>query len=275
MVSINTRPLGFPSASESVGLWKRIHPRVAAILSLIAYAAITLTILGSDLPRLASELLADTGDGLDNYWNIWWVQEALLVERTNPFFTRLLWHDHGTPLWFHALTPINGLISLTLKPFFDPILTYNVIVLQTFILAGWHFYLLLRIWVRSRWIAFLGGLLFTFSPFHFSHSIGHLNFISYQFVPLFLYAWIRGLDTGRRRWQFLSAICLLLVTWSDLFFLVCCVPLALATFVQRVLQSRGKSEMRAASGRFVLGFLAWSMVTVAPFLAPAVWEVIS
>ena len=55
----------------------------------------------------------------------------------------------------------------------------------------------------------IAGAIFTFSSYHFAHSIGHMQLITMQWIPLFLLAWLRLLDEPTRRRGFLAALALL------------------------------------------------------------------
>jgi hypothetical protein len=45
----------------------------------------------------------DGFDGWQNYWNLWWVKEALVGLVANPFHTDLLYYPEGPSLYFHTL----------------------------------------------------------------------------------------------------------------------------------------------------------------------------
>jgi hypothetical protein len=47
--------------------------------------------LSPHLPlRFSTHLFADTNDGFQTYWDMWWVKKALLDLHQNPYFTTYL-----------------------------------------------------------------------------------------------------------------------------------------------------------------------------------------
>src|SRR5689334_13458761 len=45
-----------------------------------------------------SALFADEYDGLQNYWNLWWVDTAITRLHQSPWFTPFLHHPYGVSL---------------------------------------------------------------------------------------------------------------------------------------------------------------------------------
>src|SRR5262245_7650355 len=87
-----------------------------SLMALGGYAIVSVALVGPKLSQLNTVVLSDSGDGISDWWNIWWVRHALVDLHTNPYITSLFWYDQGTPLYFHTLTPINGLMAIPLVP---------------------------------------------------------------------------------------------------------------------------------------------------------------
>ena len=51
------------------------------------YLALALALTWPTAANFASAIPGDGFDGLQNYWNLWWVRRALLDLQTAPFFT--------------------------------------------------------------------------------------------------------------------------------------------------------------------------------------------
>ena len=58
--------------------------------------------------HLTNGIPGDGFDGWQNYWNLWWVKQALLNLGTNPFFTDHLYPPAGVSLLFHTLNIFNS-----------------------------------------------------------------------------------------------------------------------------------------------------------------------
>src|SRR5439155_11438681 len=85
--------------------------------------------------HIGSAIPGDGFDGLQNYWNLWWVRHALLDLQTTPFFTNLLFYPTGASLYFHTLNIFNGLWSLPVQLLSVVAVSYNVVFCFTFVLS--------------------------------------------------------------------------------------------------------------------------------------------
>ncbi len=165
------------------------------LLALSGYLALTL-LMTYPLAREFGEAIPGDGfDGWQNVWNLWWVKRALLVEGTHPYFTRLVDYPVGVYLYFHTLNIFNGLAFLPFTLNNGPLVAYNVAVLFSFMVGGYGAYLLalhmirqeraarFAAWRNARLAAFLGGVVFAFSPYHMAHLLGHMQLISLEWLP--------------------------------------------------------------------------------------------
>ena len=170
--------------------------------SLFLYFILTLLMTLPVINYFASRIPGDFFDGLQNYWNLWWTKQALLVEATNPFFTHYVDAPSGVSLLFHTLNIFNGLWTLPLQLNFGLAFAYNSVVLLSFTLAGFGAYLLALYTLTKtfpgkpglRGAAFVGGLIFTMSPFHMAHLLGHMQVFSMIWPPFYILWLIRTLD---------------------------------------------------------------------------------
>jgi hypothetical protein len=136
--------------------------------------------------RLTTEVPGG-GDAWQHIWNLWWVKEALLNLHTNPYHTDLLYYPDGVNLYFHTLVLTAGLIGIPLQLLgLNLIATYNVVLLLTFVLAGYGAFLLCHYLTRNLWASFVGGIIFAFSPYHVAHMFGHMNLVSLQWIPFYV-----------------------------------------------------------------------------------------
>ncbi len=156
--------------------------------------ALTLVLTYPLVRQFTAAIPGDAFDGWQNYWNLWWVREALLEQHSQPYFTNLLFHPTGVGLLFHTLNPFNGLIALPVQLAWGLLPAYNSIVLLSFALGGLGGYLLCRQALGARGhrlFAFVGGAIFTYSPFHMAHLLGHMQVISLEWIPFY-----RGLSAA-------------------------------------------------------------------------------
>jgi hypothetical protein len=164
------------------------------LVVLAGYFLLTVLMTWPAARHLSTAIPGDGFDGWQNYWNLWWVKEALLVERTNPFFTNFLDAPSGVSLLFHTLNIFNGLWTLPIQLNAGLAIAYNSVVFLSFVLAGYGGYLLTLqtltvVFPASpapRAAAFVGGLIFTMAPFHMAHLLGHMQVFSMIWPPFYI-----------------------------------------------------------------------------------------
>ncbi|MBI5877388.1 MAG: hypothetical protein HZB53_07040 [Chloroflexi bacterium] len=171
--------------------------RHAAVLG--GYLALALLLTWPTAANFASAIPGDGFDGLQNYWNLWWVRRALLDLQTSPFFTTELFYPTGASLLFHTLNILNGLWALPVQLLGGLVVAYNTVVIATFVLCGYGAYLLARDTLRRASIdsaaldraAFLAGFIFAFAPVRMAHLLGHMQVLSSEWLPFFALAFLR------------------------------------------------------------------------------------
>lgn len=220
------------------------------LLALILYLAATIVFTWPLALNLNTAIPGDSFDGWQNYWNLWWLKQALVDHLTNPLFTDQLYHPTGVTLYFHTLNPLNGLATLPIQLAFGLIAAYNAVVFISWVLAGYGMFLLAR-WIiagkgedretgrqgggeRGRtteprpsgrgvdtgalagFVApFVAGLVYTLSPFHMAHLLGHMQVMSLQWMPFYILALLRSLHLARNDQPWLRT-----ALWAGLFLIL-------------------------------------------------------
>src|SRR5262245_37140924 len=159
------------------------------------YAAAFFVLTWPSVTRFRTHWLTDAGDGLQNVWNIWWVERALTVLHQSPWHTTDLHYPYGTSLIAHTLNPFNGLVAIPLSTFLSPLVVHNCLVTFSFIAGGVTMYMLAHHLTRSHAASLLAGYVFTFSSFHFAHAEGHLQLVALEWIPLFVLLWLKLVET--------------------------------------------------------------------------------
>ncbi len=246
----------------------------------LAYVLLTLILTYPTVAYFLSAIPGDSFDGWQNFWNLWWIRQAVLREHRHPFFTDMLYHPTGVSLLFHTLNPFNGVTSLPVQLAAGLFAAYNAIVFFSFAIGGLGSYLLTRYTLRHTrepartWAAFLAGVVYTFSPFHFAHLLGHMQVFSLEWIPFYvLYFW-RGVDRARHgslTWRdvALPALFLVLIALCDWYFvlysLLFTVLAWLYLFWRKRLTWRVVTWTAAVVGLFalILSPLLWPMIAEA------------
>jgi hypothetical protein len=197
---------------------------------LAAYLVLTLAMTWPLVANWTTAIPGDSFDGWQNYWNLWWTKIALVDGVSSPFATDLLYFPTGVNLYFHTLNLFNGLWSLPIQLAWGLIPAYNGVVVFSFTLAGYGAFLLAR-WVigeASAWAwcaAFVAGLVFTFAPFHMAHLLGHMQVLSYEWLPFYALFLLRAMSQRQagRAWlraALLATLCLVLTGLCDWYFVL-------------------------------------------------------
>ena len=195
----------------------------SSIFPLLGYTILTIFMTFPTISHITTAIPGDGFDGWQNYWNLWWIRQALLNHQTHFFYTDLLYSPTGTSLLFHTLNYFNGLTTLPIQLNFGLAVTYNLVVFFHFIMAGFGVYLLARYVIccvigphhfkgegslaftpshsKGRVVvgfpAFIAGIIFTFSPFHMAHLLGHMQVLSLTWVPFYVLWLVRTLNHWR------------------------------------------------------------------------------
>lgn len=237
---------------------------VPACLYLFAFSILTYPMIG----KFSTHFFTDSRDGLQNVWNLWWVDHALTRLGQSPWETDLLHHPFGISLIAHTLNPFNGFLSVPLQRLLTLTQTFNVIVLFAFVSGGvTAFWLGFRL-LRSYWGAIVVGGLFTFSSYHyFSLQRGHLQTLSFEWVPLFVLCFLRLLDEPSVKKGLAAAFALFLVILCDFYFFFFCVLAgALMTLWQAGHLRDPWFWLRREHGLPILVFVMSAVATCAPLV---------
>lgn len=217
--------------------------------------------------KFSSHFFSDSFDGLQNVWNIWWVNKAVTQLHQLPWHTSYLYFPFGTSLLAHTMNPFNGFMGIILLKFLTLIQTHNFIVVFSFVVGGFTAFLLAYYLTRSYWGSIIAGFIFTFSNYHFAHAEGHLQLVSLEWIPLFVLCWYVFVTKPSVLVGAASAIVLFAVILCDFYYFFFCVMIACLIFAW---YARKKKDAYFIFRRkyifplvtFIVGFL----VTSAPLI---------
>lgn len=246
----------------------RLYPHLCVLLG---YTLLTLLFTYPMVLHMGSRLIGVGGDGWQNVWNLWWTKKALLDLHTNPFHTDYLYYPQGTSLYFHTLNIFNGFLSIPLQDMFGLIFSYNTIVLFSFVFGGYGAYLLTHYLVRNRTAAFISGMVFTFSPYHLAHTLGHMQLIALEWLPFFVLFLIRTVEERSSRNALCAAFFLFLTSLCDWYYVMYLLLFTLLTAVYYLWTSKNREAARDITVRLVLTGIIF-VVLDAPILLPMLSE---
>lgn len=165
------------------------------VIALVGYLVLTLIMTFPLATEFTTAIPGDGFDGWQNYWNLWWVKKALLDLGTNPFFCDYVYYPTGASLYFHTLNIFNGLFTVPIQAIFGLTVAYNFVVVFSFVVGGYGTYLLVYRLGAGKLAAFVAGLVFTFSPYHFAHLLGHMQLISLEWLPFYVLFTVKALGS--------------------------------------------------------------------------------
>jgi hypothetical protein len=188
----------------------------------------------------------DTGDGYQNVWNMWWVDHSLTSLHQLPWSTHLLHYPYGTSLLGQTMNPFNGLVAILLLRIMPLVAAFNTMVVFSFVATGVTAFWLCRAFGARYAAGLVGGFVFTFSAYHLSKTLGLMQLVSLEWVPLFVLLWWRLLTAPRPRRAVAAALALLGVLLCDYYYFLFSVVAAGAIAVH--LWRRGELALDRRSG---------------------------
>jgi len=158
-------------------------------LWLLAAFALATVVLTWPIAFTLGQATGLRGDYFNNLWNAWWVKHSL-GSGQSPYWTDYLYFPDGISLRRHTLSPLNSLSQVVLGVVLDAHQAFNVLLLAHFALSAWAFSLFARYVTGSLGGALLGGLAYSFAPFH-GFYLCQINVFSFEFLPLGLLFFLR------------------------------------------------------------------------------------
>ncbi|MBD3309186.1 hypothetical protein GF339_22460, partial [candidate division KSB3 bacterium] len=127
-------------------------------------------------------LAAQSGDPLLQIWVIQWNIHKLTTSLTN-YFDANIFYPYPNTFAYHDHMFGVGLLGLPIYLLsHNPLLTYNCLLLISFVLSAYGMYLLCRDLTQNAHAALIAGLIFGFLPYRFAH-LDHLNLLSIHWLP--------------------------------------------------------------------------------------------
>jgi hypothetical protein len=174
-----------PSATVQ-GLARLSGALTATVLSAVAYLAIAALayrpLLGAPGSRMP---ICACGDQVQEVWFLRWPVYAM-EHALNPFLTTFMNAPKGANLTINTSAPLLSWISAPFQLAAGTVATYNVLLVLAMAGSALAMCLVLRRWVRSRLAAFVGGLVYGFSPFIMGEGTGHLFLVAAFLPPIVL-----------------------------------------------------------------------------------------
>jgi hypothetical protein len=194
---------------------------------------------------------------------------ALLERGTSPFFDPNSYAPFGFDLGLGEPTLANTVPGVLIGALAggNDVVTYNVLVLLSFVVSGVGGYLLVRELSGSRQAAVLGAVAFAFAPYRMAQIAGHLQLVGTGWIALSFYFLERSLKTRSWRDGAMLGLCFALTALSAWYYAYMA-GLALALYAAVRLWTERRALDRTAWMALLRPALAALLVLV-PLGAPA------
>ncbi len=131
----------------------------------------------------AGTATCDCGDPAQTIWSLQWVPYAL-GHGLDPLFSHSLFAPDGINLVDNTSSLLPAFLLSPVTVLFGPVVAFNLAVTVAPALNAWCAFAAIRPFTVRRSPAFVGGLLYGFSPFVLTSSfVGHLQFAVLYFPP--------------------------------------------------------------------------------------------
>lgn len=237
--------------------------------SVLGYVLLACTVTWPLPLRLKTHLLGSPeGDTGIYVWNLWIFRHELLRHARLPISTdHVFAYTGGADFSLHNYTPIAGLFALPLIGPFGVVAAYNIVLILFVALSGAAMYLLARrLGLGPAW-AWLAGAVFAASPLLVARTTAHLSLVSAAPLPLFLWALLRTLDSGRVRDAALVGALVALASYADAYYGIYCVLMGAFLVGGRFLVWSRRPATTPRTARFIdavmavlAAFVAWRLL---------------
>jgi hypothetical protein len=175
--------------------WKRLAPPVLAVavycvLGAFVYGAHS-PVTSTTLPPCACEDVA-----LQTWFQAW--PAYALAHGLNPFYSAWAAYPAGVNLMDNTAAPLLGLVFAPVTWLLGPFASLSLAARLAFALSATSMFFVLRRWTQWWPAAFIGGLVYAFSPFMVGEAQAHLFLIFVPLPPIML-ALLDELVVRRRR----------------------------------------------------------------------------
>ncbi|AKJ38052.1 hypothetical protein [Methanosarcina barkeri] len=163
------------------------------------------------------------GTGADSFqWmRILWYTKIAIKEANLAALTHdsLLFYPNGIESMPFS-SAFNQVLYVLLSPFLELHVIYTILWLLTFIIGAVGSYFLVKYLTDNNYAAFIAGIVFAFSPYHFSRGLYFFGAATVQWIPFCALYLMKTVKEEGIKNPVLAGIFFILVAMSDLQYLI-------------------------------------------------------
>lgn len=258
---------------ETPSGWVRsAAPATAAVLF---YCAVAVAAYWPVSPFSSNRMMVcGCHDAAQEAWFLTWPLFAI-AHGLNPFFSNWIAYPKGVNLAANTSMPLLGLLGAPVTALFGPVASYNFLLRLSFAASASSAFFVFKRWAVWTPAAFLGGLLYAFSPYMVGEGLGHL-FLVFVPLPPLIFLVLERLFVSQRlpAWRagtMLGVLAVLQYFISAEILLTTALMAAIATVIAIAARPRAALERI----RHALAGLAWATGVVLGLLGYPVWYYLS
>jgi hypothetical protein len=135
-------------------------------------------------------------DALFSVWRLAWIAHQLQTDPGDLFNANIFWPEQNTLAFSDAILLLGFAGAPLIWLGAHPVTVHNVLLLASFVAAGYGAMRLLRYLGVNTAAQFVGAIIFAFAPYRIAH-LGHLELLWTAFLPLSLLGLYRVLEAPR------------------------------------------------------------------------------
>lgn len=176
-----------PSFAAAMTWWQGVRRPVSrGFLVALSYVVLACLVYWPYWPWDSHHMIdCVCGDPVQEVWFLDWTRFAMFHGH-NPFLTQYLNAPTGANLALNTSFPLLGFLAAPITATLGPIAAYNILLRLALATSAFAMYWVLRRYTNWTAAAYLGGLLYGFSPYMIGHAHRHLFLTFVPLVPLFI-----------------------------------------------------------------------------------------
>lgn len=186
----------------------------------ISYIILTVILTYPVVFKIKTDIPGNAADSLQ-WMRILWYTKIAMKQADLAAFTHdnLLFYPTGIESMPFP-SAFNQILYVVLSPFLELHVIYTILWLLAFIIGAIGSYLLVKYLTGNEYAAFIAGIVFAFSPYHFSRGLYFFGAATIQWIPFCALFLMKTVKEGGIRNPILAGIFFILVAMSDLQYLI-------------------------------------------------------